>query len=114
MTKRTRVFLFAAVGVLAAGLATGLVAWVTDVRLFGALGARSPAELAWVPGSAQLVAYADVRQVMNSPFRDRFRELQRNNLLDPNSIESRTGIRFDTDIDRVVMASVTPSLAPAP
>jgi hypothetical protein len=106
MTKRTCVFLFAAAGVLVVGLATGLVAWATDVRLFAALGANSPAELAYVPGTSQMVAYADVRQVMNSPFRERFRQFQSNNPPGAGSLEARTGINVERDIDRVLLASM--------
>ena len=103
MTKRTRVFLFASAGVLVAGLATGLVAWAAGAA---AVGSNGPDELAYVPGSARLVAYADVRQVMNSQLRDRFRQYQRGNPSGPDSLESRTGIDFERDVDRVLVASV--------
>jgi len=100
MTKRTRVFLLVSAGVLAAVLATGLAA-----RAAGALGASTPDELAYVPATARMVAYADVREVMNSPFHDRFRQLQNAN---PNgdSIEARTGIKFERDVDSVLVASM--------
>jgi len=106
MTKRTRVFLLVSVGVLAAVLATGLVA-----RAGGALGANTPDELAYVPGTARMVAFAKVREVMNSPLHDRFRQLQNAN---PNgdSIEARTGIQFERDVDSVLVASMdVPQLA---
>ncbi|HXD16714.1 MAG TPA: hypothetical protein VN654_06840 [Vicinamibacterales bacterium] len=103
MTKRTRVFLFASAGVLVAGLATGLVAWAAGAA---AVGSNGPDELAYVPGTASMVAYADVRQVMNSPFRDRFGQYQRGNGSGPYGIEARTGIDFERDIDRVLIASL--------
>jgi len=105
MAKRTRVFLFAAAGVLMAALATGLVAWATGMSVLAALGSNVPVELAYVPGTARMVAYADVRQVMSSPFHDRFRQFQRSNP-SQDSLEARTGISFDTDIDRVLVASM--------
>jgi hypothetical protein len=98
MTKRTRVFLLASAGVLAAVLATGLAA-----RAAGALGASTPDELAYVPATARMVAYADVREVMKSPFHDRFRQFQTAN---GDSIEARTGIKFERDIDSVLVASM--------
>jgi hypothetical protein len=104
MTKRTSVFLFVAAGVLVAGLATGLVAWSMGVPVFAALGSNLPDELAYVPDTAHLVAYADVRQVMNSQFRDRLRQYQRNTPSNPDGLEARTGINLETDIDRVVAA----------
>jgi hypothetical protein len=113
MAKRTRVFLFAAAGVLIAALATGLVAWATGLPVLAALGSNVPAELAYVPGTARMVAYADVRQVMSSPFHDRFSQYERSN---PNSdsLEARTGINLDTDIDRVLVASMATDEAAAP
>jgi len=101
MTKRTRVFLFASAGVVVAGLATGLVAWAAAQA---AVGSNGPAELAYVPGNARMVAYADVRQVMNSPFHDRFQQYQRNSA-SPDGLEARTGINIERDIDRVLVAS---------
>jgi hypothetical protein len=52
-----------------------------------------------------MVAFADVREVMNSPLHDRFRQLQ-NASPSSDSIEARTGIRFDRDVDRVLVASI--------
>lgn len=101
MKKRTRVFLFAAAGVLIASLATGLVAWATRVS-----AAAATDELAYVPATALMVAYADVRGLMNSPFHDRIRQLQRTGpTAGADDLEARTGIRFDTDVDGVVVAS---------
>ena len=103
MTKRTHVFLFASAGVLVAGLATALVAWASGAA---AVGSNGPDELAYVPVTAQMVAYADVRQVMNSQLRDRLRQYQRGNPSGPDSIEARTGIDFERDVDRVLVASM--------
>lgn len=105
MAKRTRVFLLAAAGMLAAAVTTGLIAWATGVSVFAALGANVPPELAYVPGTARMVAYADIRQVMSSPFHDRLRQLQPGPAA-PDGLEARTGVRVDTDVDRVVVASL--------
>ena len=104
MAKRTRVFLLVAAGVLVAGLATGLVAWSMGVPVFAALGSSAPEELRFVPNDAHLVAYADLRQVMNSPLRDKLEQLQRDNPSNADGLEARTGINLQTDIDRVVVA----------
>jgi hypothetical protein len=100
MKTRTRVFLFSAAGVLIAAVAIGLVAWATRVSAAGAAD-----ELTYVPASALMVAYADVRGLMNSPFHDRFRQLQRTSPAGSDDLEARTGIRFDTDVDGVLVAS---------
>ena len=104
MAKRTRVFLFMAAGVLVAGLATGFIAWSMGVPVFAALGSNVPDELSYVPDNVHLVAYADVRQVMSSSFRDRLRQYQRANPSGADGLEARTGINMDTDVDRVVAA----------
>lgn len=105
MAKRTRVFLLLAAGVVVAGLGTGFVAWSMGVPVFAAFGSNSPGELAYVPDNVQMVAYADVRQVMSSSFRDKLQQLQRDNAATPDGLEARTGINLATDIDRVVAAS---------
>jgi hypothetical protein len=108
MNTRTRVFLLAAAGVLVAALATGLFAWATRVSAAGAAD-----ELAYVPANALMVAYADVRGLMNSPFHDRFRQLQRTSPAGSDDLEARTGIRFDTDVDGVLVASTGGDAPPA-
>src|ERR1700689_373730 len=104
MAKRTRVFLLVAAGVVSAGLVTGLVAWSMGVPVFAALGSNVPDELEYVPDTVHMVAYADVRQVMGSPFRDRLRQYQNANPSGADGLEARTGINLDTDIDHVVAA----------
>jgi len=102
MRKRTRVFLFAAAGVLVVAVATGLVAWAT--RRVSAAGGASE-DLAYVPATARMVAYIDVRGLTNSPFHDRLRQLQRTSPVGQNALEAQTGIRFDTDVDGLLIAS---------
>jgi hypothetical protein len=101
MKKRTRVFLFAAAGVLVVALAIGLVAWATRVSAAG--GASE--DLAYVPASARMVAYIDVRGLTNSPFHDRLRQLQRSTPAGQDALEAQTGIRIDTDVDGLLIAS---------
>jgi len=108
MNTRTRIYLFGAAGVLMASLAIGLVAWATRVSAAGAAD-----ELAYVPANALMVAYADVRGLMNSPFHERFRQLQRTSPAGSDDLEARTGIRFDTDVDGVLVASAGGDAPPA-
>jgi hypothetical protein len=105
---RTRVFLFAAAGVLIASLATGLVAWTTRVSAASAVD-----ELAYVPANALMVVYADVRGLMNSPFHERFRQLQRTSPAGSDDLEARTGIRFETEVDGVLVSSTGGDAPPA-
>jgi hypothetical protein len=65
--------------------------------------AAGPDELQYVPADASVVAYANVREVMNSEFRQRFRELEPSTQ-DKNEFEEKTGLNFEEDIDSVVAA----------
>ena len=111
MSKRTRLFLLTAAGVLVAVLATGLIAWATGMPVLAALGPGGPDELAFVPADAHMVAYADMRALMNTPFHDRVKQYDGTARANPDSFEARTGINLETDIDHVLVMS-TPSPAP--
>jgi hypothetical protein len=100
MQKRTRVFLVIAVGILFVGLGTGLfAAYRGGFQNLVLIGSDGPDELAYVPADAQLVAYADVRAIMDSDLRQRFRSQQPN----PNQFQEQTGINPERDIDHVVV-----------
>ena len=68
MTKKTRYVLFGSAGALLAGLATGLVAYLAYTRS-GPLPDGLPPEVRYVPANAEVVAFANVRSVMNSELR---------------------------------------------
>ncbi len=108
MTKRTRLFLLIAAGVLVAGLGTGLVASYMGLQTISLIGSDGPAELAYVPASARVIGFADVREVMNSDLRQKFREMHPQAAPDGN-FENETGINVETDIDQVVVAMLAGS-----
>lgn len=101
MTKKTRYFLAGSAAVLAAGLGTGLVAYYTGG--FQTLSA-SPveSELRYVPADATLVAYADVRQIMDSDLRARLKEAMPMHEQGQREFQEHTGIDVERDIDYVV------------
>jgi hypothetical protein len=106
MTKQTRYFMAGSAAILAAGLCTGLVAYYGGG--FQALSASSgPTELSYVPADASVVAYADVRSIMNSEFRQRLKTVLPNER-GQDEFQRETGINLETDIDYIV-ASVSPS-----
>ena len=73
MTRKTRYFMTGSAAVLAAGLCTGLVAYYGGG--FQALVASTgPTELSYVPADAAVVAYADVKSIMDSELRQRFKQ----------------------------------------
>ena len=107
MTRRTRLFLLISGGVLTAGLGTGLLASYMGVGLqsLAGLGSDAPAELAYVPRDVQLVAFANVRDVMDSELRQKLLDLRpQPSDPDANDFETETGISIERDIDTVVAA----------
>jgi hypothetical protein len=112
MTKRTRYFVLGAVAVLLVGLGGGLIAYLAYTRADGVAG--MPPEMRYVPVDAALVAYADVRAVMDSDVR---RALMGS--IDPESRKGRqmmndfAGVDVEKQVNRIV-AYVEPNVAPNP
>lgn len=102
MSKRTRYFVMTAAAILAVGLTTGLVASFMGLPVAFSRAA-GPDELQYVPADAAVVAYADVRQIMDSEFRERFRQFEPDTQ-ERDEFERRTGINIDEDINTVVAA----------
>ena len=76
MTKRTRLFLIVSGGILVAGLGTGLVAaYVGGLQNLTLIGSSGPDELAYIPSDARVVAYANVREIMDSELHQKLRSL---------------------------------------
>lgn len=102
MSKRTRYFVMIAAAILAVGLTTGLVASFVGLPVVFSQPAGPP-ELQYVPADAAVVAYADVRQIMDSEFRERFRQFEPDTSA-RDEFEKKTGINIDEDIQSVVAA----------
>ena len=100
MNKRTRYFVVGSAAIVVVGLCTGLVAFYNGgLPLLSS--AQGPTELAYLPADATAVAYANVREVMNSEFRQKVSEALptgegRDEFL------KETGIDIERDIDTVV------------
>lgn len=111
MTKKTRYFLLTAAAVLVIGLGGGLVAYLAYNRVAG-VAAGLPPELRYVPSDVTLVAFADVRAVMNSDLR---RALMPS--IDPESRKGRqmmndfAGVDVEKQVNRIV-AYVEPHTGP--
>jgi hypothetical protein len=112
MTKKTRYFLVGSAGVLIIGLGGGLIAYLAYNRAAG-VPAGVPPEIRFVPANAEVVAFANVQEVMNSELR---RELMPNH--DAGSSKGRRmmsdfGVDLEKQVNRVV-AYVEPYAAPNP
>jgi hypothetical protein len=102
MTKSTRYFMAGSAAVMAVGLCTGLVAFYGGG--FQPVWASSVStELVYVPADATMVAYADVRSIMDSELRQQLKQA----IPTPTGqqeFQEKTGIDIDRDIDYVVAA----------
>jgi hypothetical protein len=108
MTAKTRYFLIGSVMVLIVGLSIGLVAYYGGMPS-GLFSAQSgPAELKYLPADAAVVAYANVRDVMNSDLRQRLRKFEGVTDEGRNEFKTQTGIDIETDIDHVVACMEAP------
>jgi len=113
MTKKTRYFMAGSAAVLAAGLGTGLVAYYTGG--FQPVSASPVAtELRYVPADSALVAYADVRAIMDSELRARLKDALPMPEKGRQEFQTQTGIDIEQDIDYVVAAVAPESLHTAP
>jgi len=103
MSNKTRYFMAVTGAILVIGLGTGLVASYLGLPVSVFTSAAGPEELEYVPADAAVVAYANVREVMNSQLRKRFTEMEPSQD-HKNEFEEKTGLNFEQDIDTVVAA----------
>lgn len=103
MTKKTRYFVITAGAVLIVGLGGGLIAYLAYNRIAGIPGGL-PSEVRYVPADAEVVAFANVRAIMDSDLR---RALMPN--IDPESRKGQqmmndfAGVDLEKQVDHVVM-----------
>jgi hypothetical protein len=105
MSKRTRVFVVTSAAILAVGLTTGLVASYMGLPIAFSRAA-GPDELQYVPAEAAVVAYANVREIMDSQFRERFRQFEPDTK-ERDEFQAHTGVNIEQDINSVVAALIT-------
>lgn len=101
--RKTRYFVAVSGAILAVGLGVGLAASYMGLPVSVFSSAAGPEELQYVPADAAVVAYANVRDVMSSQFRQRFKSLEPSQD-HQNEFEAKTGINFDQDVDSVTAA----------
>src|SRR5689334_14364976 len=100
--KKTRYFVAISGAILAVGLGVGLAAsYMGMPAVFSR--AAGPDELQYVPSDAAVLAYANVREVMDSDFRKRFKSLEPSQQ-QRNEFEEKTGLNFEQDVDSVIAA----------
>ena len=106
MTKQTRYFLGGSAALLVAGLGTGLVAYYGGGFPSLSASRSGPSELAYVPADSAVVAYANVREVMDSQLRQRIKAVIPQEQ-GQKEFQEQTGIDIERDIDYVVAAATS-------
>jgi len=106
MTTRTRYFLVGSLLTLSIGLGVGLVAYSLGRSTSAFTRQGGPDELQFVPATSALVAYADVRDIMTSELRQRFKSSFPVKENGQQEFQAQTGINIETDIDHVIAAFV--------
>jgi hypothetical protein len=104
MSKRTRLFVVAALATLAIGIGTAGLASYAGFRP-ALLGRTTASDLAFVPGTAQFVAFADVRRVMDSDLRHQLAPSLGTSTANQNPLQ-QIGLDLERDVDSVVVASL--------
>ncbi len=103
MTKKTRYFMAGSAAVLAAGLGTGLIAYYTGG--FQPVSASAVAnELRYMPADVKMLAYVDVRAIMDSELRARLKQALPMPEQGQKEFQEQTGIDIERDIDYIVAA----------
>jgi hypothetical protein len=102
MNKKTRIFLVASALTLSVGLCTGLLAYYGGLPTMASTREAGPDELKFVPADAAIVAFANVREVMGSEFRQTLRQiLPDHDKHGQEQFENETGIKVEEDIESV-------------
>jgi hypothetical protein len=109
MTKKTRYFMAGSAAVIVAGLTIGLIAFqLGGPALFASRS--GPPELSYVPADSSVVAFANVREVMDSELRQQLKQALpiAADEKGQKEFEAQTGIDIERDIDHVVAAYGAP------
>jgi hypothetical protein len=104
MTKKTRMFMGGSAAILVAGLGTGLVAYYGGGFPSLSASRSGPSELSYVPADSAVVAFANVREVMDSQLRQRLKMVMPQEQ-GQKEFQEHTGIDIEKDIDYVVAAA---------
>src|SRR2546421_2768093 len=104
MTVKTRYFVIVSLLVVVVGLGTGLVAYYVGFPATAFFNGNTPEELRYMPGTASVVGYVEVREIMASDLRQRVRQTMASQAQDDGKrqFQELTGINFETDIERIV------------
>lgn len=100
MTQRTRYFLIGSALVVVTGLCTGLVAYYNGNLPLG-LSSSADQEFDHMPSDLTALAFADVRAIMSSDFRQKLKQVLPTGD-EKDRLQKEIGIDIEHDIDTVV------------
>ena len=103
MTTKTRYFMAVSAGIVVVGLGSGLIAYYGGGFPSLSASRSGPAELSYVPADASVVAFANVREVMDSELRRKMKAALPDER-GQQEFQEQTGIDIERDIDYVVAA----------
>jgi hypothetical protein len=103
MSNRTRGFVLGASAILVLGIGTAGVASYVGFDKLALLGRQSADELSYLPHDVELVAFANVRQLMGSDLRQRL-QAHTGAASAPDDLAAHTGVNIETDVDSVYVA----------
>jgi hypothetical protein len=105
MMVKTRYFVIVSLLVVVVGLGTGLVAYYVGFPATAFFNGNGPDELRYMPSSASVVGYVEVREIMASDLRQRVHESMGSKVPENGRKEFQelTGINYETDIERIVV-----------
>lgn len=111
MTRKTRYFVGGAAAVLIIGLGGGLVAYLSYSRA-QALPPGVPPEVRYVPANAEILAFADVKALMNSDLRrELMPKIEEGSRKGKQMMNDFAGVDLEKQVNRVV-AYVEPYTTP--
>ena len=103
MNKKTRLFLLGSALTVTVGLGTGLLAYYGGLPTLASSREVGPKELDLVPADAAIVAFANVREVMASEFRQNLKQIvPDHDTHGQDEFQRETGIDIENDIDSVI------------
>jgi hypothetical protein len=104
MTKKTRYFMAGSATVLGVGLCAGLVGYYAG-GFPGVSAAPVASELRYVPADSTVIAYANVRSIMDSELRTQLKSAMPMHEKGQEEFQAHTGIDIERDIDYIVAAT---------
>ena len=112
MTRRTRSFLVGSALIVVVGLCTGLVAFYNGGLPMLSTG-PGPAELAYLPETATIIAYANVGEILKSDVHTRLQTMIPSGQ-GRDQLQAEIGVDIEKDIDTVVAGFGAEPASPAP